>query len=1039
MPVGQAPTTDIGTPDLWFATEGQGLQSQWWETTPDLLWPQSVTTYARMRHDPQLTAVLQAYRLPIMRANWAIDPAGCRDEVVKHVADDLGIGILGADDKPGPARRQGVIWPRHLRLAMDNLVYGHMPFELRYRIDSAGPGGTHLDHLGPRMPWTIARIMLNRDATVKEIYQTTQNTPIPADRLIWYVTGQEGANWAGVSMMRPAYGAWLLKHETWRVHATSIRRFGMGVPVVEGPPGGTTAQIAQAQQLASAMRVGDQTGVGLPQGYKASLMGVTGSVPDAMAFIQYLDTAMAKMALAGLIELGQSQRGSRALGETFLDLFLLSLQAVADELATTATSGQDGMPGIVSDLVAQNWGEDEPIPRVACTDVGEGYQVTAQAIAMLMAAHALTPDADLEAWVRRTWRLPDAMEPGSPGGPPIAPVVPGGPGGLGGPGGSPPDTGSPRPAQPTPAGFADRPSIKPPSPVLKLPLSPSRGGVSAAAAGLRPVTEVEAASGFDPAYHQAVWQQQLAALVAAYRPVLHAQETGLVDEVVSAVDAGRVDRLASLVPDSAAGASLIRQAMILAAEAAADATITEAASQGVVIPPESVAVSQTHLGALASVYAGLDAARMSNAAAAKAAQAAVAGPGKPQAAAVGDEVHAALAGLSDRPLADNLGAALTAAQNHGRLAALAAAPDAAAAGAEYVASEILDANTCGPCKAIDQAVFTSLGEAVAAYPNGGYLGCLGGMRCRGTVVAVWHQPPGEAEVGLAAAWAEALHPRGHGGRFAHVPGGGGKVYNEIPETRGVPRGKGVMDTGRSAEDAKAVSAWRAGHLVAPPITKAEARDEARPVSMNEFQSLAAEGLTQLGQLAANHKPITGLDARWGQVKKQAWGEVSKSWGGATFDAHSGKALPQGANRYALTVKPHGLDKVSVPEGATQAEFNKAMDQAKTRFRAELEKGQRYLGVFHDDDEGRIDIDPVVVVDSLHEVETIGAYTHAIGGAYNFADSNGYWPPYVDEPAGVAAAGDLGRKVHFAGPGQWRSQAEAAQAGSRPPDAALEPQ
>lgn len=34
--------------------------------------------------------------------------------------------------------------------------------------------------------------------------------------------------------------------------------------------------------------------------------------------------------------------------------------------------------------------------------------------------------------------------------------------------------------------------------------------------------------------------------------------------------------------------------------------------------------------------------------------------------------------------------------------------------------------------------------------------------------------------------------------------------------------------------------------------------------------------------------------------------------------------------------------------------------------------------------------------------------------------------------------DLGQRVTFKGPGQWRSQADAAQAGSRPPDAVLNP-
>ena len=58
----------------------------------------------------------------------------------------------------------------------------------------------------------------------------------------------------------------------------------------------------------------------------------------------------------------------------------------------------------------------------------------------------------------------------------------------------------------------------------------------------------------------------------------------------------------------------------------------------------------------------------------------------------------------------------------------------------------------------------------------------------------------------------------------------------------------------------------------------------------------------------------------------------------------------------------------------------------------------HLGVFRDEDTGRIDIDPVLVVDSLEDAEAIGAYTRNVGGAFSFGDGNGYWPPYVAEAA-----------------------------------------
>jgi hypothetical protein len=744
-----APTRDIGVPDLLWATEDSAPIADWWETTSDLLWPQSLVTFGRMRHDPQIKAVLNAYFYPLLRATWAVDPAGVKDQVASHVADDLGLPILGADAKPGPARRRGLIWHRHLEAALDHLVYGHAPFELRYRIDSTSPGGAHLDHLGERLPHTIASMKVNRDGTLAEIKQNTQDAPIPANRLLWYVTGKRGSNWAGTSVLRPAFAPWLIKHEMWRVHGTSIRRFGMGVPYVEAPPGGTAAQVAEAQAMASAMRAGEQAGMGLPAGFKPGLLGMSGGAPDALAFIEYLDRAVAKMALAGLIELGQTETGSRALGETFLDLFLLALQAVADEVATTVTSGQDGTPGAVVDLVTVNWGEDEPAPRIVCTDVGTNYQLAADAIQALMASGALTADPNLEKWVRETWRLPE-RDKNAPG-PPAAPAAPGGIAQRVAPGQPPPGPGAPA-GQPPPA-----------------PARPSPGGqvaASAAPPGLRRgYTEVEERSGFDAAAHDAAWVSAREALAGVYRDVLRGQRNAVVDQVTAAVAAGKVDRLAGVMPDTAQGGQVIAAAMTITARHAAAEVVAEAAHQGVVINPGSVHLDEAGLARQGRMWAQTIATRMVQAAAVRAATIVAPGPGEHQAVQIGDQVDAALGEMSDSRLADELGAAISAAQNAGRLAAFAAAPP----GATYVASEILDKSTCEPCRSNDGAVYATLLQAGSAYPAGHYRWCKGQMRCRGTVVAVFAEAPGQV---AAAAWREELHPRGQGGQFAHSPSRG---------------------------------------------------------------------------------------------------------------------------------------------------------------------------------------------------------------------------------------------------------------------------
>lgn len=408
MALGQPPTTDLGYLSDSYGTTVAYVDA--FELISDLQWPLSVRTYHMMRGDPQLTAVLNAYTLPLRQAPRWVDPAGCRDEVVQLVADDLGIPILGADDVPGPARRRGVDMSQHIRLALNCLSYGHYPFEERYDLIN---GQVRLAALNERTPQTIRDIRIDDHGYLVGIQQNASDALIPVNRMVWHSHQREGALWQGRSMLRPAYGAWLLKHEAWRTLATSGRRFGMGVPTVEAPPGATPGQISQARDLATSVRVGDQSGAGLPAGFTFKLTGLQGSTPDMLGFIRYLDSQMAQMALAGLMNLDSSPNGSRALGDTWLNLMLLSLNSIAEDLAAEITR-------LVIRMVTYNWGEDEPAPRIVIGDVASRPEATAAAIRDLVRFGAITPDQALESWIRDRWKMPQRddgpvnLRPGPP-------------------------------------------------------------------------------------------------------------------------------------------------------------------------------------------------------------------------------------------------------------------------------------------------------------------------------------------------------------------------------------------------------------------------------------------------------------------------------------------------------------------------------------------------------------------------------------------------------------------------------------------------
>jgi hypothetical protein len=295
-----------------------------------------------------------------------------------------------------------VTWDDHLRLALLMLPFGHSPFAIRYDV-VGDPLRAKLAELSERLPQTITDIDVNNDGSLKGIYQasyTANGKPklIPAKNLLWYAHEREGAAWQGQSMIRESYGPWLLKHEMWRVMAQSSRRFGMGVPTVTAPARSTPADVLRAGEVAAGYRAGDQSGVGLPDGFKFDLTGLSGSVPDTLGFVRYLDAQIAQSVLASVLNLDSSSNGSRALGETMIGLLQMSWVAVAGEVTGPATS-------MNVQMVDYNWGEDEPAPSIICTDITRP-EVTSEAIAALVTCGALTPEIGMENDLRVRYQLP---------------------------------------------------------------------------------------------------------------------------------------------------------------------------------------------------------------------------------------------------------------------------------------------------------------------------------------------------------------------------------------------------------------------------------------------------------------------------------------------------------------------------------------------------------------------------------------------------------------------------------------------------------
>lgn len=401
------PTSEIGyvtpyiVPGWKHFGIGTGFAADQYEEVAELRWPMSILTYHRMRTDSQIDALTRSVIMPLMRLNWSIAPNGARPEVVDDISAQLNLPTQGQADKFIQRGRRRFNHGDHMRQALlAPTAYGHMFFEQVGEIDPDDLKWK-MTALRPRMPQTIQRIDVEINGDLIDIIQNPVGTvvpkPIPATQLAPYVWEREGANWLGRSMLRPLYKHWVIKDLLLRIDTMKNERYGLGVPVGTAAPGGDPASM---QAMASAVRAVEGGGVGLANGAKLGIQGVTGTLPDTLASIRYQDESMARTFLAMFMQLGQTETGSRALGSEFVNFFIDALAGFANWYAGVTNQY------VIEDIVDWNWGENEQAPLLVWEERDE-EPLGVSELAALVKSGALLIDAELQSWIRKWLKMPD--------------------------------------------------------------------------------------------------------------------------------------------------------------------------------------------------------------------------------------------------------------------------------------------------------------------------------------------------------------------------------------------------------------------------------------------------------------------------------------------------------------------------------------------------------------------------------------------------------------------------------------------------------
>ncbi len=397
-PIGGAPNT--ASDPLFFQ-----------EHVSDLTGQNAAIIWERLRRsDTQVSMLLNAIKKPIVGATVVFEAASDSKqdifikEFVEHVYNDIGIGNHKRPFK---------------KIISENLTFVDFGFYLGEKIFKNVLGhpkfGNYqgLKDIAFRPQRSIWRWNVDENAILLSVEQLLKKgqVTIPGKDLLHLANGQEGANFEGVSVLRPSYGNWLRVQEYYKALVIGIERTSVGIPTLQGDfksQGSTTDFTTDPNFLAAKTALENistarSNSLIFPNdGYEISQLKIEHATSDILAAIQLEYTQMSKSVLLNILELAMGGgSGSYALGTDLSDIALSVPQSFADLTA-------DGYQGTTDQIVQMKFGRGVPSPKMKFVGINDkaGTEL-AGILKTLQETGVLVIDNNLKEFVAAAYGLPN--------------------------------------------------------------------------------------------------------------------------------------------------------------------------------------------------------------------------------------------------------------------------------------------------------------------------------------------------------------------------------------------------------------------------------------------------------------------------------------------------------------------------------------------------------------------------------------------------------------------------------------------------------
>lgn len=231
---------------------------------------------------------------------------------------------------------------------------------------------------------------------------TLRKVDIPADKVLMWTYNRRGDDYWGVPPSRHAYKAWKFKTQLEKLNLLGFDRFGVGTPVAEEGPDWTEPERERLAAFLTAWRAGTNSFLMHPAGGKISIEGGDGpTILSALEWVKYYGIGIAKTFLTQGTELGSTETGARALGETFFDQTEGVVQSDCEDIANLMNEH------LIIPLVIANFGPQETYPTFITSPRLQASGAFATVINGLKASGALVWGERDEVWLRDKFEMPE--------------------------------------------------------------------------------------------------------------------------------------------------------------------------------------------------------------------------------------------------------------------------------------------------------------------------------------------------------------------------------------------------------------------------------------------------------------------------------------------------------------------------------------------------------------------------------------------------------------------------------------------------------